>query len=170
MSAPGDGRQRPNRPRRYRERTNWESFMRQTVIALAASVVVALALGSAARAATPERVTVTGEIIDTWCYVTEIMFAQGTAHHQCAVWCAVGGIPVSVLGDDGEVYVVLRVEDDDTSVANPKLLTIQSHKATVDGDLYRRDGVNYLIVTEVADDQGIVNLTHEDYGIQPFGE
>jgi hypothetical protein len=113
---------------------------------------------------------VTGEIVDTWCYVTEIMYAQGTAHHQCAVWCAVGGIPVSVLGDDGQVYVVLKVEDDGTNVANPRVVEIQSHRVTVDGDLYERDGVRYLIVTQVADDQGIVNLTHEEFGIQPFGE
>ncbi len=136
--------------------------------ALGAAALVFCATG-AARGATPERVTVTGEIIDTWCYVTEIMYAEGTAHHQCAVWCAVGGIPVSVLGEDGNVYVVLRVEGDATSVNNPKLLTIQSHSVTVDGDLYQRDGVNYLIVSQVADDNGAVNLTHEDYGIQPFG-
>ena len=126
--------------------------------------------GGALQAATPERVSVTGEIIDTWCYVTEIMYSEGTAHHQCAVWCAVGGVPVSILGEDGQVYMVLRVEGDDTSVANPKIVKIQTHKVTVDGDLYKRDGVNYLLVNHVADDQGIVNLTHEDYGIQPFGE
>ncbi len=122
-----------------------------------------------ANAAAPQRVTVTGEIVDTWCYITEIMYSVGTAHHQCAVWCAIGGIPVSILGDDGKVYMVLRIEGDDTTVANPTIVTIQTHKVTVVGDLYQRDGVNYLIVAKVADDQGIVNLTHEDYGIQPFG-
>ena len=128
--------------------------------------------GTAAAAADggPERVTVTGELIDSWCYISGIMFAEGTAHHQCAVWCAVGGIPVGVKADDGTVYTVLRVEGDDTSVANPRLITIQSHEVTVDGDLYRRDGVNYLLVTEVADDHGIVNLTHDEYGVVPFGE
>ena len=40
----------------------------------------------------------------------------------------------------------------------------------MDGDLYERDGVKYLIVTQVADDKGIVNLTHDEYGIQPFGK
>ncbi|WP_282605372.1 hypothetical protein [Pelagibius sp. Alg239-R121] len=121
-------------------------------------------------AATAQRVQVTGEIIDTWCYVTEIMFSEGTAHHQCAVWCALGGIPVSILGKDGKVYMVLRVEGDDNSVANPTIVEIQSHEVTVDGDLYERDGVNYLIVNKVADDKGVINMTHEDYGIQPFGE
>ena len=123
-----------------------------------------------AQAANSTRIQVTGEVIDTWCYVTEIMYAEGTAHHQCAVWCAIGGIPVSVLGEDGNVYVVLRVEEDDTSVANPRLLTVQSHQVTVDGDLFERDGVKYLVVTQVADDKGVVNLTHEEYGIMPFGE
>ena len=125
---------------------------------------------SGAAAAAPQRVSVTGELIDTWCYVTEIMYGQGTAHHQCAVWCAVGGIPVSVLDKEGNVYVVLKVEDDDTSVANQRIIKIQTHQVSVTGDLYERDGVKYLIVTQVADDKGIVNLTHEEYGIQPFGK
>ncbi len=125
---------------------------------------------NASAANSPKRVNITGEVIDTWCYVTEIMFAEGTAHHQCAVWCAVGGIPISVLGEDGKVYVVLKLEDSDQNVANPASLKVQSHKVSVNGDLYVRDGVNYLFITQVEDDHGIVNLTHEDYGVVPFGE
>ena len=133
-------------------------------------MVCAVVIAAPVDAATSKRVQISGEIIDTWCYVTEIMFALGTAHHQCAVWCAVGGIPVSVLGEDGNVYVILKVEDDSNNVANPKVVDIQTHKVTVDGDLYERDGVRYLIVTQVLADGGIVSMTHEEYGIQPFGE
>jgi len=142
------------------------------ITAMAAGLVCFAAVShtSIAGAATAKRVNVTGEIIDTWCYVTEIMYALGTAHHQCAVWCAAGGIPVGILGDDGKVYVVLKLEDDGTSVANPAILKIQTHKVTVNGDLYERDGVKYLFVTQVADDKGVVNLTHAENGIQPFGE
>ena len=134
------------------------------------AALIAAGIAGTAHAAAAKRIRVTGELIDTWCYVTEIMYGLGTAHHQCAVWCAVGGIPVSVLGDDGKVYVVLKVEGDDTSVANERIVRIQTHKVTVDGDLYARDGVNYLVVTQVADDKGIVNLTHDEYGVQPFGK
>ena len=123
-----------------------------------------------AQANTAERFSVSGEVIDTWCYVTQIMFAEGSAHHQCAVWCAVGGIPVSILAPDGEVYVILKVEDDSHNVANPKLAKFSSHEVAVEGDLYKRDGVNYIVVNQIADDKGIVNLTHEEYGVQPFGE
>ncbi len=143
--------------------------MKKLLNALAV-LAIAFFTVSGAEAATGKRVTVTGEIVDTWCYVTEIMYGLGTAHHQCAIWCAIGGIPVSVLGEDGNVYVVLKVEGDGTNVANPRIINIQTHKVTVDGDLYERDGVKYLIVTQVADDKGIVNMTHEEYGIQPFGK
>jgi hypothetical protein len=116
-----------------------------------------------------ERVRVTGEVVDTWCALTGIMFAAGTAHHQCAVWCAVGGIPVSIKTADGAYYVVLRIEDDDSSATSDTFVKIQSHEVSVDGELHERDGVKYLFVSKVVDDKGVVNLTHGDFGIVPFG-
>lgn len=139
-------------------------------VAMTAALGIGAVAAAPAQASQPTRVSVTGEIVDTWCYVTEIMFALGTAHHQCAVWCAVGGIPVSILGEDGNVYIILRLEEEDSNVANPTIVTIQTHQVTVDGELYERDGVKYLFVSQVADDNGIVAINHEDYGIQPFGE
>ena len=138
--------------------------------AIAAGLLLAAGSGGTPAAASGERVKITGEVIDTWCYITEIMFAEGSAHHQCAVWCAAGGIPVGILGDDGKVYMVLKVGDDATSVANPRIVKIQSHKVTVNGDLYERDGLNYLVVSQVVSDDGIVKINHEEWGIQPFGE
>ena len=142
--------------------------MTRTAALLAAALLVAVT-ALPARAATGERVKVTGEVIDSWCYITEIMFPEGSAHHQCAVWCAAGGIPVGILGDDGTVYMVLKVGDDATSVANPKVLEIQSHRVAVDGALYKRDGINYLVVDRVLADEGIVKVNHEEWGVQPFG-
>jgi len=136
----------------------------------AAAALLAGLVTTGAGAASGKRVSVTGEVIDSWCYITEIMFSKGTAHHQCALWCAAGGVPVGILADDGTVYLVLKMVDDTTSVANPATLRIQTHRVTVDGDLIRRDGMNYLLVSRVVDDAGIVNLTHEENGIQPFGK
>ena len=144
--------------------------MKRQLLAALAFVAVGAFVSSAAAAVTPERIKITGEVIDSWCYITEIMFPEGTAHHQCAIWCAAGGIPVGILGDDGQVYMVLKVEADATNVANPAILELQSHRVTVDGELYKRDGINYLVVNQVVADQGIVNITHEEWGIQPFGE
>ena len=116
-----------------------------------------------------QRVSVKGELVDTFCSVTGIMFAAGTAHHQCAVWCAVGGVPVSIKDASGNYYMVLRVEDDDSNVAPAGLVTIMTHEVSVDGELVERDGTKYLFVSKVADDKGIVNLTHEENGVTPFG-
>ena len=131
-------------------------------------------IGSAAAAASAERVQITGEVMDTWCYTSEVMGGSdavlGSAHHQCAVWCAAGGIPVGILADDGQIYMVLKLGDDDQSNANPKILEIQSNRVTVDGELYRRDGINYLLIDQIVSNEGIVNLSHEDYGVIPaFG-
>ena len=67
------------------------------------------AMAAPASAAKMGRVTLTGKIIDSWCYLTQIMYGEGTAHHQCALWCAAGGIPVGLLADDGKVYVILKL-------------------------------------------------------------
>lgn len=137
--------------------------------AAALALLCGLAFTDPAQAA-PQRVRITGEVVDSWCQLTGIMYPLGTAHHQCAVWCTVGGIPVGVLGDDGNTYMLMTIEGDGENVANPRMVEIQTNRVTVDGDLYVRDGVNYLIVEQVVTDEGIVNRTHEEYGIQPFGE
>ncbi len=128
-----------------------------------------LALLPLAASAAGQRVTIKGELVDTFCSVTGIMFAAGTAHHQCAVWCAVGGIPVSIKDAQGNYYMVLKIEDDEANVTNPKLVTIMTHEVTVDGEMIERDGTKYLFVSKVADDKGVVNLTHEENGVTPFG-
>jgi hypothetical protein len=138
-----------------------------TLAAMAAVMFSAVAQAAPMK---PERVQVTGEIIDSWCYLTDIMYPEGSAHHLCALWCAAGGIPVGIKGDDGKVYTVLKMGADSTSVANPGILEIQSHRVKVEADLYVRDGINYLTIAQVISDEGIVNLTHDEYGIQPFGE
>ena len=66
--------------------------------------------------------------------------------------------------------MVLKLGDDDQSNANPQILEIQSNRVTVDGELYRRDGINYLLIDQIVSNEGIVNLSHEDYGVIPaFG-
>jgi len=77
-----------------------------------------------------EKVTLKGELMDTWCYVSQVMGSQrvvvGTSHHVCAVWCAAGGIPVGLLDhESGEIYMILSVEGDGVGVANEKLLSFR---------------------------------------------
>jgi hypothetical protein len=145
-----------------------QKFLLPAALALMAAAAPAQAAG--------KMVSVEGEVVDTFCAVSEVMFAYGTAHHQCAVWCLSGGIPVSIKDKDGNFYMVLRVEGDETSVAPAKMARIQAHSVKVDGELIARNGVNYLLINKIADDKGLINITHEDVvegakrGILPFGE
>src|SRR6056297_1525705 len=127
--------------------------------------VLAWAAPGAALAAEGERVEIRGEIIDTWCYYSGVMggpdAVDGTAHHTCALWCSAGGIPVGLLGKDGQVYMVLKIEGDDASASGDTQLRLASHEITADGMLYKRDGLNYLVVEEVVTDYGITNLSHD---------
>ena len=137
----------------------------------ALAVMTAASVGPAAYADSgPTRVKMTGEIIDSWCQISGIMgVGTGSAHHQCAIWCAVGGIPIGVQGSDGKAYILLKSEDKDT-VSNPTLIDIQTDQVMVDADAYERDGVNYLVVRKVLENGGIVLKNDKDFGIVPFGE
>lgn len=135
----------------------------------------AFAILAGAAAATPaaaERVTITGEAVDTWCYFSGVMggpeAVTGSAHHTCALWCAAGGIPVGLLAEDGTVYMVLKTaRADDHANGGDRLMHIASHEITATGDHHLRDGVHYLIVDAVTADAGITNLNHEDYDVVP---
>ena len=133
------------------------------------AVFAVLGLSACNADAAGKRISITGEVINTWCYLTEIMVPEGTAHHQCAIWCAAGGIPVGILDDSGKVYMVMKYGDEDTTVRPPAIMKVQTHRVAVKGDLYERDGINYLFVDQVVADEGIVKLNHEDFGIQPGG-
>ena len=136
-----------------------------------ATMGAVLGLAAPAAAAEGERVQITGEIIDTWCYFSGVMggpeAVTGSAHHTCALWCSAGGIPVGLLGEDGEVYMVLKIGGDDQSASGDTQLKLASHEIVADGMLDKRDGLNYLVVEEVVEDRGITNLNHEDFGVTP---
>lgn len=122
-------------------------------------------------AAEGERIRVKGEAIDTWCYFSGVMGGPdaviGSAHHTCALWCSAGGIPVGLLAEDGTVYMVLKIGDDDGSASGDTQLKIASHVIEADGMYYQRDGINYIIVEEVVADLDIQVTNHLDYGFVP---
>ncbi|MEM8811134.1 MAG: hypothetical protein AAGF59_00850 [Pseudomonadota bacterium] len=149
---------------------DWVTQIKMAAAGLAV-LLSAFGMGVQPAKAAAETVTVTGEIMDTWCYFSGVMGGPeavvGSAHHTCAMWCAAGGIPVGILADDGTVYMVLKLEGVGTGKADTKLLSIQSDRVTATGDLYRRDGLNYLVVNDVVSNEGITNRNHEDYGVIP---
>ena len=137
----------------------------------APALVIAALAAPPALAQDGERITVEGEIIDTWCYYSGVMGGPdavvGTAHHTCALWCSAGGIPVGLLTEEGEVYMVLKLPGTDALAGGETALDLASHRITAEGLHYSRDGLDYILVERVVADAGITNLTHEDYGVVP---
>jgi hypothetical protein len=128
-------------------------------------------LASAGMSVAQEKVKVTGEVIDTWCYLSGVMGGPeavvGTAHHTCAMWCAAAGIPIGLLAEDGTLFMVLKLEGAGTASGTENILRIQSNKITAEGVAYKRDGQNYLIVDKVVANAGITVKNHGEVGVVP---
>lgn len=118
-----------------------------------------------------EEITIRGEFIDTWCYFSGVMggpdAVQGTAHHTCALWCSAGGIPVGLLAEDGTVYMILSIEGDDQSASGARQLALASHTVTAEVTVFARDGLNYITIDRIVEDEGIVNVNHDVFGVVP---
>lgn len=109
---------------------------KSTIVALGIALVFGFA--GAARAE-----TVTGEVIDTFCYAS--MGAKGASHKQCGIDCAKKGIPVGLLekGSD-KVYVLLPSKDKEPLPAG--LVDKMGSDATVTGKVLAKNGSTFLTV------------------------
>ena len=90
-----------------------------------------------------EDVTVQGEILDMACYMAK--GSKGAAHKACAVMCAKKGVPMGVLTDAGEVYLLL----DDHNNPDPYDATkkLSGERAEVTGKKYNKQGVASIVVS-----------------------
>jgi hypothetical protein len=100
----------------------------------------ALALGLATEGRAE---TVTGEVIDTFCYST--MGAKGASHKQCGIDCAKKGIPVALLekGTD-KVYVLLPNKD--KQPIPDGLISKMGSEVAVTGKVLAKGGSTFLTV------------------------
>ena len=74
---------------------------------------------------------------------------------------------MGLLAEDGTVYMILKIGADDASAGGDTALRLAAHTVEADGMLYERDGLNYLLVSDVLADEDITNLSHEEWGNTP---
>ena len=114
---------------------------RLTISAAAAGLF--LALSGAAFGADAMPMTVTGEVVDTFCYATA--GAKGEGHRKCGLSCAEKGIPVALLEKGTDKVYVLLPKKNATPV--PKgLVDKMGHQVTVTGKMYSVGGSQFLTV------------------------
>ena len=112
---------------------------------LAILVFAAATLGITDVQAAEKNVTVTGEVIDTFCYAA--MGARGATHKQCGIDCAKKGIPVGILEKDEKIHILLPTKDK-TSLPDD-VINKMGETVTVTGHSYSKGGVAFLTVESV---------------------
>lgn len=118
-------------------------------IAAVIGLVVLLAMGSVAvvGAAEGEKVTVTGEVVDTYCYT--LMGAKGMSHKQCAIDCAKKGIPVGLLEKGTNNLYILLPNKDKAPVPEAAINKCGEEGTVITGKKYVAHGISFLTVESV---------------------
>jgi hypothetical protein len=118
---------------------------RVAVVIVGCAVVLALSMTPGHAQPKGERVTVTGEVVDMWCYLEG--GDRGPAKKQCATMCAKAGNPIGLLDAKGNLYVTAGLKDH--QAAQPLLLDKMSEQVTVSGTLVKKGGVQMIYVESV---------------------
>jgi len=90
-----------------------------------------------------DSVTITGEVIDTYCFA--LKGAKGEGHRQCAIDCVKAGIPAGLLEDgSSKVYVLLPNEPKAPVPAG--VIDKMAQKLSITGKVYTVGGSQFLTV------------------------
>ena len=92
------------------------------------------------------RITLTGELLDLYCFMEDPDGATGTGHAKCAKTCIQKSMPVGFLADDGTMYTVIAT---DHEPAGEMVADFIGAKSTVTGVAIRHHGVNAIAITSV---------------------
>jgi len=119
--------------------------MKRKVLSLAL-VLTAVAF-SASSAQAQEMQSVTGEVIDIVCYTNMGMTGEG--HRECAQSCADVGLPLGLLGEDGNVYLA-TAPGMMAPLPKDMLRGHAAHQVTLEGMINERSGARAIVVSKVS--------------------
>jgi hypothetical protein len=94
----------------------------------------------------PPHVSVTGEVIDSACYIKS--GARGESHRVCAQKCGDAGIPLALV-EDGTGAVIWIASVDDMETPNAKLRPFAGRRVTITGSWAERGGAKILLLQSV---------------------
>jgi len=110
-----------------------------TMVEIAPGSIKLLDAGPAAQAALRDLgpVTVTGEIVDSKCYLGVMNPGQGKVHRDCAARCLSGGIPpIFVTANEGEQF--LLIGPDRNALGRDALREFVAEPLTIRGEMLQR--------------------------------
>jgi len=92
-----------------------------------------------------ERVTVTGEVVEMWCYLEA--GDRGAAKKACATACAKAGNPIALVDDKGQLFVLAGLKSHQP--AQELLLDKMSERVTVTGTLVKNPNAQMIYIDTV---------------------
>ena len=120
------------------------------ILALALIAMMALAAIAVAQEAAkkeePKPVTMTGEVLDLYCYMDHK--ATGPDHAKCASSCMKKGLPVGFLSADGTVYLITGK---DHEPINAMVADFAGKKSTITGMVKEQGGIKAIELMTIAD-------------------
>jgi hypothetical protein len=117
------------------------------VLSVAISTVLVLMFSTVAPMAQPkgERVTVSGEVVEMWCYLEA--GDRGAAKKACATACAKAGNPIALVDDQGQLFVLAGLKSHQP--AQELLLDKMSERVTVSGTLVKNPDAQMIYIETV---------------------
>ncbi len=114
------------------------------LIGVAVLLVAGAAWGHEEHAAGGEQ-TLTGEVVDVFCYLSHGKEGLGKGHADCAKKCIESGLPVAIKVGD-QLYLATMASHDP---ANKSLAAFAGEQVTVHGQVMEKDGQHLIAISEV---------------------
>lgn len=113
------------------------------LVAIVAILMSAL-VGFAYEGQDQKQVTVKGELVDTACYMAHPDTGKGEDHRKCASMCIKGGVPMSVLDAQGDLYLLLPEHGNEKVYEQAKEWAADQVEVT--GKLVTQGGLQAIVV------------------------
>jgi hypothetical protein len=114
-------------------------------VAFTASLVFVFTLAAPFAQPKGERLTVSGEVVEMWCYLEA--GDRGAAKKACATSCARAGNPIALVDDKGELYLLAGLQSHQP--AQELLLDKMSERITVTGTLVKNPKAQMIYIESV---------------------
>lgn len=96
-----------------------------------------------------KKVQITGEVVDAWCYASQVMGpGRGPKHKACALACIHGGVSAGILDEKtGELFVAAKHKG--YTGCKDLLLPFVAKRVVVTGWTARKGGCNLIKIQDV---------------------
>jgi hypothetical protein len=121
--------------------------MRKLIIAVLTIFIVS---GITLAQKSGKQITIVGEVVESQCYITGLNGpGKGPAHKECALKCAKGGIPLSILEDKTGTLYLAGQSQKAMAGANELLIPLIAEKVKITGRVFEKGGMKMLLISKV---------------------